>query len=707
MKFVILVAWLYLGLAGASSNTDGPVEKVVTLLTTLKSQLESDAKAESQIYNKYACWCEKTSKRKAEDIVQATEELRALGQQILKLKGKIATRTAEIAELTSKIKNNEAEQTELTAVRSKENAAWAAESVEMKQALAALQEAITVLAKATTPTKGAELIQETQQMLSKQAIRSVLDSLPTKHSLPLSKMNLLSEFVTNKGKYAPQSATIQGMLSDMYLTFSNDLQSATLTEANNNQKYEDMYAALEKENNELKATRERKEAEKADAEALLADTTKTYDDTEKQMKADKEFFDETKAACESKHEEWSERESLRSEEIDGIDKALEILTDDKNRELFSKSIKPGVETFLQIESSPALVQDSSNAPSVRAYNAIKAQVQKTHSMRLAALAVRVRTAKFGHFDEVIKAIDEMIKTLDEEGAADLAKKTQCLNEYQTIAKTVEDLDWKIKNNLAKIDKLEELIELRKEEKAATIEKIDETDKFMMDITHEREEENAAYLDAKKEDLESIELLKEARAAIEKYYKENGIKLGPIQGSVKLMQEDPEFAISEDQAPDATFANKGSRKLQSKDILSLLTYIIEDLGDEVTNEKEAEAKAQAEYEDQMATAEKLMKELKAKEVTLEDIIAKRITDKEEETKDMKSNNGDKDSEVSYKAKIKPDCDWIIKAFDDRATARTNEKNGLLSAKEYLAGQVTLVEKSTKQDLTSIGFLGLSN
>mmetsp|Transcript_39432 Transcript_39432/g.62553 ORF Transcript_39432/g.62553 Transcript_39432/m.62553 type:complete len:708 (-) Transcript_39432:42-2165(-) len=707
MKSVIFVAMLCLRAASASGSSDGPVEKVVNLLTTLKSQLESDSKAEEQIYNKYACWCEKTSKRKAEDIVEATEDLRSLGQQILKLKGKIATRAAEIAELTSKIKSNEAEQTELTAVRQKENAAWAAESVEMKQALAALQQAITVLAKATTPKKGAELIQETQQMLSKQAIRSVLDSLPAKHSLPLPKMNLLSEFVTSKAKYAPQSATIQGMLSDMYLTFSNDLQSSTTTEADRNQKYEDLYASLEKENNELKATRERKEAEKAEAEASLADTTKTYDDTEKQMKADTEFFDETKAACESKHEEWTERSNLRSEEIDGISKALEILTDDKNRELFAKSIKPGVETFLQVASTPALVQDSTNAPSVRAYNAIKAQVQKSHSMRLAALAVRVRTAKFGHFEDVIKAIDEMIKTLDEEGAADLAKKTQCLNEYQKVTSNVNDLDWKIKNNLAKIDKLEKLIELRREEKAATIEKMDETSKYMKDITEERKSENEAYLEAKKEDLDSIELLKKARAAIDKYYKENGIKLGPTQGSVKLLQEDPAFEISEDQAPDATFSHKGSRKLQSKDVVSLLTYIIEDLQDEVTNEREAEAKAQAEYEEQMATAEKLMKELEAKKVTLTDIIAKRMTDKEEENKDMKANNGDRDAELSYEAKIKPDCDWIIKAFDGRAIARTNEKNGLLTAKEYLAGQVTLVEKSTKPDLTSIGFLGLSH
>merc|ERR1719316_195294 len=133
-------------------------------------------------------------------------------------------------------------------------------------------------------------------------------------------MSLLGEFTSAKAGYAPQSATIQGMLGDMYLTFSDNLQSDTLDEANKNAQYEKLYASLEDENNKLKSTREKKEGEKAEAEADLADTTKAYDDTEKQMQADIEFFDQTKAACESKHAEWTVRKDLRSEEIDGINR---------------------------------------------------------------------------------------------------------------------------------------------------------------------------------------------------------------------------------------------------------------------------------------------------------------------------------------------------------------------------------------------------
>merc|ERR550514_2153057 len=146
MKLVIIASLALLGLCVGS-----PVEQVVTLLKDLKAKATNDGKAEQQIYDKYACWCEKTSTRKANDIVQAQEDLRSLGQRILKLKGKVAIRTAEIAELTQNIKDNEEEQEHLTSVRSKQIADWMAESAEVKQALAALQAAITVLSKATTP----------------------------------------------------------------------------------------------------------------------------------------------------------------------------------------------------------------------------------------------------------------------------------------------------------------------------------------------------------------------------------------------------------------------------------------------------------------------------------------------------------------------------------------------------------------------------
>merc|ERR1719316_774738 len=211
-------------------------------------------------------------------------------------------------------------------------------------------------------------------------------------------------------------------------------------------------------------------------------------------------------------------------------------------------------------------------------------------------------------------------------------------------------------------------------------------------------------------MEAIKVITSAKGVLQMYYKKHKIEMGPIQGSVKMLQEEPAFDVDQDDAPDATFSNKGSNKLESKGIISLFDYIIEDLEDELANEKKAEAKSQEEYQAEMATAQKLVDDLEEKKVTLETIISKRKEDKEEENKDMKANNKDRDAELAYESKIKPDCDWILKAFDQRAAARAAEMDGLATAKEFLAGKTALLEKSTKFDdakLPSIGFLALSH
>jgi len=308
----------------------------------------------------------------------------------------------------------------------------------------------------------------------------------------------------------------------------------------------------------------------------------------------------------------------------------------------------------------------------------------------------------------------MIDTLNDEGAADRAKKNQCNEEYQNIAQTVGDLDWKLKNNKAKINKLESLIQLRQKEREETIGQINDTDDYIKKITEERGEEHDAFVHAKQEDEAAVKLLNAAKDAFTAYYKTNGVKMGKIQGA-ELLQADPAFEVSEDQAPEASFSGKGSSKVQSKGIVTLMEYIIQDLEDEITNGGKNEATSQAEFEAELNTAKELMKDLKSKQSNLEDQIANRKGEKTDESKDMGENNKDRDAELSYKDKITPDCDWIKKNFDGRATARDAEMSGLVSAKEFLAGKASLlqVEKlapakaaaGSSDRLANIGFLGL--
>merc|ERR1719343_976203 len=171
----------------------------------------------------------------------------------------------------------------MTEMRAKQNEEYLSFTAETKQAMVAMEKAIIVLIKGATGQPEAAFLQ-TQ---GRQAVKSVVESLPGTANLKENQLSFLSEFLNGKTQYTPQSMTVQGILKDMYETFASDVESATSTEADQNTAFETNIANLIETANNLKK-------EKAKKEVNLADDTQEYDETEAQMQADIAFFDETK-----------------------------------------------------------------------------------------------------------------------------------------------------------------------------------------------------------------------------------------------------------------------------------------------------------------------------------------------------------------------------------------------------------------------------
>jgi hypothetical protein len=552
------------------------------------------------------------------------------------------------------------------------------------------------------------------------AVRKALDVLPAMATISEKQISMLQDFMKarSSANYAPQSLTIQGILKDLYNTFSTNLEEATLKEATQNRDYELFIKTKNEELDALSQAKKLREENKADAEMKLSEATSLYDETNAQKAADEEFFDATKASCLAKKEEQDLRVNARTEELAGIAKALEILTSDSARELFASAIKIGKETGVDASYDPksttivplSFLQEDGDAaaPRSKAYALLKRQATKAHSIRLAQLAAQVHETKVGHFDAVIAAIDKMLKALMEENEADISKRDQCKAEYQDADATSAQLKWEIEKNEAKINKLESIIAEHEAEKAKTIQKIAETQEMIAMITKEREESNAAFLAAKDEDLNAIDLIHQAKVALTEFYKNHEIEMGKIEAGVKEMtlaqqkkeapevpkgEKGPDFEVSQWQAPEAKFSNKGHRAGETKDIVSIMTMLIEDLNDEIRNSMKSEEEAQLAYEKAKAAAEKLIEDLTAKKVSLEEMIAERTVEKAEENAKKATNEALLKDELDYRAKITPDCDWIIGAFEKRAARRDAEEEGLRGAKDYLAGanEAALLQK----------------
>ena len=218
-KIVCLFALL------ALANAASPVDKVVELINELKAKIEADGKAEQKVYDKYACWCETTTARKATAIEDAKVSIEKLGHSVLSLKGKSATEGSEIAEANANIASNENAQAKATAIREKENADYQANKAEMENTIGALEKAVTVLSGAGT--KG-ELLQKKDMALLEVGlgVRNAVQALPDNAKLSEHQLSLLSSFMKDpqdyyedkaaaKSSYSPASTTIMGILKDM------------------------------------------------------------------------------------------------------------------------------------------------------------------------------------------------------------------------------------------------------------------------------------------------------------------------------------------------------------------------------------------------------------------------------------------------------------------------------------------------------------
>jgi len=666
------------------------------LIEELKAKIVQDGKIEQKMYNKYACWCESTSARKANDIHQAMADIKSLGSEILENKGLVATRASEIAHIARDMEKNRKTSAEATAIRQKENAAYSETKAEMEQTLNALERAIETLSGAGTKASFLQNNPKDELTLLRTAavVHDVMKKMPLDHQLSPKKLALLHAFTTDpaeyydqkaekKASYSPASATIQGILKDMYDTFSMNLEKSTEAEATQYKNFESVSSVAAKELNTLANTKTKKEIEKADAEKILADRSQELDDTKAEMEASVALFDDTKKVCSSKAAEWNERVRARTEELAGVEKALEILTSDDAKALFNKSIKPGKETFLQVASvhgsmKPALQR--------RVFETLSKVATKSKSLRLATLAAQVRES--GHFDIVVESVNKMISELQKEQKDDFDHKDWCKEETFKNEQEASRYEYKIQKLDGKLAKFRANLEQLEASKAETIKTIAGVRDDIEKMEDERKAAFATFQAEKADDEGAVSLLAAAIESLSSFYKNNDTGMGEVQGSINFLQagsqREPVFEVSEDQAPDASFSSAGSSTGASKGIISTLTMIKEDLEDEISNGVKDDVAAQEQFEKQLSAAKTLQQDLIDKKTNLEAAISQQndeIDDHEEEKADRIA---DRDAEHEYLWSIKPDCTWILTTFDDRRKKRDTEIAGLKESIAMLNG-----------------------
>merc|ERR1719235_2793901 len=466
-------------------------------------------------------------------------------------------------------------------------------------------------------------------------------------------------------EYTPQSSVIQGILDQMLADFKQNLADAGTEETSKKADYDSLMKSKNADLNLLTKSLTSKSTSSADDGSSLEDSKVQREEAEAALKADEEFFDNLKQGCKDQANLWASRSRVRTTELGAISEATDILTSESATTTFEKSAT----TFLQTQSSV-------RSPRKAVYNALKKAASKTKSVRLAELASQVYTTAAGHFDVVMKAIDDMITMLHKEQEDDFHHKDWCENENGASDAKIENLEYDM-------DSLSNKIERLTNKKNSIVDSINKTDTSIAEIEQsiatalaDRNESHHQFLQAMQDDSEAMELLGQAIEVLAAMYPKGLIQTKAVRRS----GEEP----NPDNEPEKFAGDYEGKQSQGTGIVSMLEMIKEDIENEMGKASEEEAAAQKEYETLKSESVESINALNKKKATLQQ--DKAATDKE--IADTEAVHFDTESErnatQSYIQDLKGSCDWVTSTFDTRKEQRDSEIAGLQDAKGILGG-----------------------
>jgi len=649
-------------LVGLSSATDveknRPVTKVINTLKDMLKQMEKEAEEDEAVFEKMACWCETNDKEKTKSIADAEARIKSLTNFVEEATADSARLSSEIKNLEKEVTKNQDALDKATAIRQKELAEFNGEEKDMLQSISALKSAITVLSKHNsflqTPTSHLQTVQSSMKRVMEQheeLLKGVLTRSERKAVLAFVQEPVFSQ-TTPKENYGSQSGEIFGILRQMKDSFEANLAQSQKDENNAQKAYDELKAAKEDEIAAGQAQIDAKTEELANTDEKNAQAKQDIIDTKASLSADEEFLAMLKEKCAMTDGEWEERQKTRALEMEACSKALAILSGDDAHDLFTRTFN--------------FVQKTSEGASVRRTEAsalLSSTARKLESPKLAALAVQVR---LDAFTKVKKAIDDMIAALMKEKADEIKHKDFCVDEFNKNQLDTERKEREKASLIAKTEDLEMQIDGLKKALDTLASEIKESQIQMKRAGEDREKQNRDFQMVVADQRATVALLAKAKASMEEFYGKQALVQEPVGPP-----------------PPAGF-DEYKKNEQSGGVMGMMQSIIDDA-------KSMEAEAIRDEEDAQKAYEELVKETNASvEQKTKDIVNKQQTKAKCESDLVEAKEGTESAVTeleqlsNYNAELHQSCDFVMKNFEIRQTARDEEVEALKQAKAILSG-----------------------
>jgi DNA repair exonuclease SbcCD ATPase subunit len=654
-------------LAVVAGSPASPVQKVIQLVSELKTKVEQDLANESAAMEKYSEFCDDEQSEKGFAIKTAAREIEGYNAVIEDTTGKIQQLSSVLESSAQQSAKKGAEAQSATDVRNSENTDFKAAEKELVEAVDTLARAVVIVKRELSFAQGSAAGASSNRKMEalSSAISTVIDSAFIDTSSKKKLKSFLSASADNElSLHQPQATThvyenhsggIIETLEEMKDKAEASLNSLRRDEMKAKHAYQmikqsldDAVTVLEKEIREANAS-------KSSAAERLAKAQGDLATTQAAKAADEAYVSKLTSDCRSKAQEFDERQKSAQAEIAALVKGHEILS-----AKFSG--------FAQISVHRQTINNESFDARDKAQALLKKLGRTYNSFAMMQIA---NAAAKDPFAKVRGLIESMISKLLQQAQEEATHDSFCKEETAKSTKAREEKTSSSDKYQARIDEANAAIAELKNEVSTLSTEISDIDNSNKNAAALRADEKKEFDVASKDYRESAEAVTQALVVLKDFYR-----------GASLIQQAPEFGSTRG---DAGHSIIEILETAESDFTRLLAEAETSESEAIASYKSLTQANKVARSTKEASVKAKTSEIKSTEVALT-----------HHSEDLDTVSKELDAVHEYLSKLKSQCESRAQTYEERKAKREAELAGLKEALAILQGDdvaVLLQKKST--------------
>jgi len=653
-------------LLSAAATTVTPIQKVLEMMDGMLQNAKKDKHGETTRFTAFQQWCEGTKTEKQRAIKAEADQIMQLEADITKSEADADKLGEEIDGLSQDINGWTSESEKSAAVRKAENKEYAATHLDYSESVDALERAVHVLKK-----RARDVPQSLVQVKRVAELKR----------LPAQARNVLASFLQSAtsaeagapeaNAYEFQSTSVVDMLEKLRIRFQDERLVLEKEEMNKKAAFQQITQKLTDDINYAKDQSSAKSQAKSQAKQDAATAKGDLVESKASKSEDETYLRDTLGECKSKAKDYESRQVTRAQEIEAINKAIEIISSPDvsgagQKHLPGAALLQGRRTALaQLRSSPQVA----NALQAKVVALLLQRSRESNSDLLAMVAGRVGEDPFG---KVKKMIKDLIVKLMNEANDEADHKGFCDAELATNKATRDEKSAEVTELTAQIDELtsknakltQDIADLSDAVKAINVAVKEATDARIT----EKGANTATLADATAASsavMQAIKVLKEFYA-----------KAATATAFTQAAPQD---------APETFDAAYQGQQSESGGVIGMLEVIQSDFARLEAETSSSEDTAQRSHDTFIADSseDKAVKEKEARHKGFDKVRTERALNQAK--KDLKATQAELDAALEYFDKLKPQCIDNGLSYEERVAKRKAEIVSLQEALKVLSGE----------------------